>query len=114
MMPDRKIAHVLGFIDQYYFSRRFKQITGSSPRAFEQDCPAHCRRLASHRATYRRQERGEPTVARLPLRDAIIPGVVHLRPGKNVKARSTHHSCGWAPALSQQIAGNPPKPLRHL
>lgn len=49
MMPDRKIAHVLGFIDQYYFSRRFKQITGSSPRAFEQDCPAHCRRLASHR-----------------------------------------------------------------
>lgn len=24
MMPDRKIAHVLGFIDQYYFSRRFK------------------------------------------------------------------------------------------
>ena len=33
-MSDKRIAHALGFCDEFYFSRRFKQITGQSPRAF--------------------------------------------------------------------------------
>lgn len=33
-MPDRQIAETLGFCDEYYFSRRFKAVTGMSPRAF--------------------------------------------------------------------------------
>jgi AraC-like DNA-binding protein len=33
-LTDRQIADSLGFCDEYYFSRRFKQITGRSPRAF--------------------------------------------------------------------------------
>ncbi len=31
---DRQIADQLGFCDEFYFSRRFKEITGRSPRAF--------------------------------------------------------------------------------
>ncbi len=31
---DRQIADRLGFCDEFYFSRRFKEITGRSPRAF--------------------------------------------------------------------------------
>lgn len=31
---DREIAERLGFCDEFYFSRRFKEITGRSPRAF--------------------------------------------------------------------------------
>jgi len=33
-LSDKQIAEVLGFCDEFYFSRRFKQITGHSPRAF--------------------------------------------------------------------------------
>ncbi|PTY03035.1 hypothetical protein DB346_07210 [Verrucomicrobia bacterium LW23] len=33
-MTDRQIAEALGFCDEFYFSRRFRQITGQSPRAF--------------------------------------------------------------------------------
>jgi len=33
-LTDKQIADSLGFCDEYYFSRRFKQITGQSPRAF--------------------------------------------------------------------------------
>jgi len=33
-LTDKQIAEALGFCDEYYFSRRFKQITGHSPRAF--------------------------------------------------------------------------------
>ncbi|MEZ0297045.1 MAG: AraC family transcriptional regulator [Candidatus Methylacidiphilales bacterium] len=35
-MTDRQIAELLGFCDEFYFSRRFKEITGQSPRAFRQ------------------------------------------------------------------------------
>lgn len=35
-MTDRQIAEVLGFCDEFYFSRRFKQITGKAPRHFRQ------------------------------------------------------------------------------
>ena len=33
-LTDKQIAESLGFCDEYYFSRRFKQMTGRSPRAF--------------------------------------------------------------------------------
>ena len=33
-LTDKQIADALGFCDEFYFSRRFKQITGTSPRAF--------------------------------------------------------------------------------
>ncbi|MDD5262996.1 MAG: AraC family transcriptional regulator [Methylacidiphilales bacterium] len=33
-LTDKQIAAVLGFCDEYYFSRRFKQITGRSPTQF--------------------------------------------------------------------------------
>jgi len=33
-LTDKQIAEALGFCDEFYFSRRFKQITGHSPRAF--------------------------------------------------------------------------------
>ena len=33
-LKDREIAETLGFCDEFYFSRRFKSITGQSPRQF--------------------------------------------------------------------------------
>jgi len=33
-LTDRQIAERLGFCDEFYFSRRFKEITGRPPRAF--------------------------------------------------------------------------------
>ena len=33
-LTDREISEQLGFCDEFYFSRRFKQITGKSPRHF--------------------------------------------------------------------------------
>jgi AraC-like DNA-binding protein len=33
-LKDRQIAETLGFCDEFYFSRRFKSITGLSPRQF--------------------------------------------------------------------------------
>lgn len=33
-LKDRQIAESLGFCDEFYFSRRFKSITGQSPRQF--------------------------------------------------------------------------------
>jgi AraC-like DNA-binding protein len=33
-VKDRQIAETLGFCDEFYFSRRFKAITGQSPRQF--------------------------------------------------------------------------------
>ncbi len=38
-MTDLQIAESLGFCDAYYFSRRFKEITGKSPRAFRKSLP---------------------------------------------------------------------------
>lgn len=35
-MSDREIAEALGFCDEHYFSRRFRQIMGRSPRAYRQ------------------------------------------------------------------------------
>jgi AraC-like DNA-binding protein len=35
-LPDRQIAEALGFCDEFYFSRRFKAVTGQSPRQFRQ------------------------------------------------------------------------------
>jgi AraC-like DNA-binding protein len=35
-LPDKRIAEELGFCDEFYFSRRFKQATGHSPREFRQ------------------------------------------------------------------------------
>jgi AraC-like DNA-binding protein len=35
-MSDKQIALSLGFCDEFYFSRRFKQIIGQSPRQFRQ------------------------------------------------------------------------------
>ncbi len=36
---DKQIAHELGFYDEFYFSKRFKQITGMSPRQFRKSLP---------------------------------------------------------------------------
>ena len=44
-MTDAQIADSLGFCDAQYFSKRFKEITGKSPRAFRQGLPK-----ARHRA----------------------------------------------------------------
>ncbi len=33
-LKDRQIAETLGFCDEFYFSRRFKAVTGQSPRQF--------------------------------------------------------------------------------
>lgn len=33
-LTDKQIAEALGFCDEFYFSRRFKQVSGHSPRAF--------------------------------------------------------------------------------
>jgi AraC-like DNA-binding protein len=38
-LADFEIAGRLGFCDEFYFSRRFKQITGKSPRQFRQSLP---------------------------------------------------------------------------
>ena len=35
-VTDKQIAAALGFCDEFYFSRRFKQMTGQSPRQFRQ------------------------------------------------------------------------------
>jgi len=34
---DSEIAERLGFCDEFYFSRRFKEITGKSPRMFRKN-----------------------------------------------------------------------------
>ena len=41
-LTDRQIAEQLGFCDEFFFSHRFKQVTGRSPRQFR----AHLPRLA--------------------------------------------------------------------
>jgi transcriptional regulator GlxA family with amidase domain len=33
-MTNRQVAETLGFADEFHFSRRFTQITGSTPRDF--------------------------------------------------------------------------------
>jgi AraC-like DNA-binding protein len=38
-LTDRQIAEGLGFCDEFYFSRRFKQVTGRSPRQFRATLP---------------------------------------------------------------------------
>lgn len=38
-LTDRQIADRLGFCDEFYFSRRFKQVTGRSPRQFRAGLP---------------------------------------------------------------------------
>jgi len=38
-LTDRQIAERLGFCDEFYFSRRFKQLTGRSPRQFREELP---------------------------------------------------------------------------
>lgn len=38
-LSDKQIAAELGFCDEFHFSRRFKQITGRSPRAFRSGLP---------------------------------------------------------------------------
>lgn len=38
-LTDRQIAHSLGFCNEFHFSRRFKQVTGRSPRQFRHDLP---------------------------------------------------------------------------
>lgn len=38
-LTDRAIAERLGFCDEFYFSRRFKQVTGSSPREYRRNIP---------------------------------------------------------------------------
>src|SRR5690606_7540289 len=38
-MTDKAIAYQLGFSDEFHFSRRFKQITGLSPRAYRRQLP---------------------------------------------------------------------------
>ena len=38
-MTDAQIADALGFCDAHYFSRRFKEITGKSARAFRRELP---------------------------------------------------------------------------
>jgi AraC-like DNA-binding protein len=38
-LTDRELAERLGFCDEFYFSRRFKQLTGYSPRAFREGFP---------------------------------------------------------------------------
>jgi len=38
-LSDRQIADRLGFCDEFYFSRRFKQVTGRSPRDFRASLP---------------------------------------------------------------------------
>ena len=36
-LTDRQIVERLGFYDEFYFSRRFKQVTGRSPSHFRAD-----------------------------------------------------------------------------
>lgn len=38
-LRDKEIAEKLGFCDEFYFSRRFREITGKSPRAFRAILP---------------------------------------------------------------------------
>jgi len=38
-LKDRQIAESLGFCDEFYFSRRFKAVTGQSPRQFRLNSP---------------------------------------------------------------------------
>jgi AraC-like DNA-binding protein len=38
-MTNREIAEILAFCDEQHFSRRFKQVTGKTPRAFRQSLP---------------------------------------------------------------------------
>jgi AraC-like DNA-binding protein len=38
-LTDRQIAEQLGFCDEFYFSRRFKQVTGRRPRQFRASLP---------------------------------------------------------------------------
>lgn len=39
ILTDRQIAESLGYCDEFYFSRRFKQVTGRSPRLFRAGLP---------------------------------------------------------------------------
>ena len=39
-LRDKEIAEKLGFCDEFYFSRRFREITGKSPRAFRAILPS--------------------------------------------------------------------------
>jgi AraC-like DNA-binding protein len=38
-LTDKQIAHELGFFDAFHFSRRFKQMTGLSPRTYRSHLP---------------------------------------------------------------------------
>jgi AraC-like DNA-binding protein len=39
ILTNREIAETLGFCDEQHFSRRFKQVTGKSPRGFRRSLP---------------------------------------------------------------------------
>lgn len=45
-LTDKQIAAQLGFCDEYHFSRRFKQLTGTPPRQFRRSLPLTSRGLA--------------------------------------------------------------------
>lgn len=47
-MSDKEIAAYLGFCDEFHFSRKFKQVTGTSPSAFrrQQSVPGHAGRTS--------------------------------------------------------------------
>jgi len=36
-LSNKQVAETLGFCDEFHFSRRFRQVTGQSPRAFRRD-----------------------------------------------------------------------------
>jgi len=40
-LTDKQIAETLGFCDEFHFSRRFKEITGKSPRQFRKTFNPH-------------------------------------------------------------------------
>jgi AraC-like DNA-binding protein len=46
-LTDKEISRVLGFCDEYHFSRRFKQIEGASPRVFRKRLAARGHAKAS-------------------------------------------------------------------
>lgn len=101
--PLKSIAQSVGYSDEFYFSRKFKQLTGSPPVAFAKRRAAGGRRLASLSYAYT----GHLAVLEAaPV--AFLEHAAERRDCPGALAIRTPGDEGWAPAM-ELVAGLAPE-----